>query len=248
VTLGYLNTSIRRFLKGLLIKYAQHLSKSASDCHIQNMVSLIPKNADLLLDIGCGAGQLFYANDYSQTVGLDLDRNSLKLARTRLDGLIMADLNKGLPLKSNVVDVIYSDQAIEHLIETDQFAEEVFRILRPTGCAVIGTENLASWHNIFALLVGEQPSSGPYISSKYKIGFHPIWNEVDKKYNCYNGHNKVFTFKALSQFFWLHGFEIEKSLVSGYYPIPGALSRLFMALDSVHSHFMVFKVRKRQQR
>jgi ubiquinone/menaquinone biosynthesis C-methylase UbiE len=222
------------------------ISKSASDCHRENLKSLLPKNADWLLDVGCGNAQSFYRHSSNLIIGVDLDSDSLKIAKKRIDGVILADLNKGLPIKSNSMDVVYSDQVIEHMINTDLFAQEMMRVLKSDGYALVGTENLASWHNIFALLMGDQPSSGPYISSRYKIGFHPIWNQIDKKYNCYNGHNKVFTFKAISEFLRLHGFKIETSLVSGYYPTSGVMSKLLGAIDKRHAHFMVFKVRKQK--
>jgi SAM-dependent methyltransferase len=232
------------YFKRSFLKYIFQISKSASDLHYENLKSLLPQNTNWFLDIGCGAGQSFYGNSSNQVIGIDLDLDSLKIAKKRIYSVILADLNKGLPIKSNSIDIIYSDQVIEHLINTDLFAQEIRRILTSGGHAIIGTENLASWHNIFALLLGDQPSSGPYISSKYKIGFHPIWNQIDQKYNCYNGHNKVFTFKALEDFLHLHGFEVITSLVSGYYPLEGAISRFFATVDKRHAHFIVFKIRK----
>ena len=70
------------------------------------------------------------------------------------------DLNKKFPIKDNSVDVVVSDQVIEHLTDVvDNFVKEIFRILKPEGYAVISTENLSSWNNLFALLFGYGPPS-----------------------------------------------------------------------------------------
>lgn len=74
-------------------------------------------------------------------------------------------MNKGIALENESIDVVFSNQVIEHLYETDKFISEIYRILKPGGYAVISTENLSSWHNIFALILGWQPFSLSNISS-----------------------------------------------------------------------------------
>lgn len=59
---------------------------------------------------------------------------------------------------------------IEHLFDTDNFVSESFRILKPGGYTIVSTVNLASWHNIFALILGYQPFDFANISIKGTIG------------------------------------------------------------------------------
>jgi 2-polyprenyl-3-methyl-5-hydroxy-6-metoxy-1,4-benzoquinol methylase len=58
---------------------------------------------------------------------------------------------------------------IEHLRDTDGFMIELQRVLKPGGIAVISTNNLASWHNIVALMLGAQPFPAD-VSSNFAIG------------------------------------------------------------------------------
>jgi SAM-dependent methyltransferase len=76
-----------------------------------------------------------------------------------------ADLNDGLPFDDERFDVVVSNQVLEHLADTDAFVSEVARVLRPGGVAAVSTENLASWHNIAALLLGWQPFSLSNVTS-----------------------------------------------------------------------------------
>jgi SAM-dependent methyltransferase len=170
--------------KKMIAKYILYLSKSAYDDHVENLKKLLTSCTGVLLDVGCGAGFIFEKRQ-NQIIGVDINRASSKIAKQKMGDVILADLNRGIPIRSKAIDIVYSDQVIEHLIDTDMFAEEILRVVKDDGFAVIGTENLASWHNIYALLLGKQPSSGPYVSSKFKIGYHPIWREIDKRYLLY---------------------------------------------------------------
>jgi len=51
------------------------------------------------------------------------------------------------------------------LVETWTFVTELHRILVPHGYLIIDSPNLASWHNVFALVLGIQPFSGPNLIS-----------------------------------------------------------------------------------
>jgi SAM-dependent methyltransferase len=67
-------------------------------------------------------------------------------------------------------DVIFSNQVIEHLDYPDNFVREAFRVLKTDGYVVVATENMASWHNIFALLLGYQDFSSQGPSREYRMG------------------------------------------------------------------------------
>ena len=78
-------------------------------------------------------------------------------ATDRLDEARRTDLNEPWPLTNESVDVLHSNQVIEHLPRTDHFMPEVRRVLRPGGYALVSTNNLASCHNIVSLVLGLQP-------------------------------------------------------------------------------------------
>lgn len=57
---------------------------------------------------------------------------------------IVADFEKPLPLKSEAYDLVYSAYAIEHISwrNVPQFVNEIYRILKPNGRAVVITADL----------------------------------------------------------------------------------------------------------
>ncbi len=59
--------------------------------------------------------------------------------------LIQSDL-RDLPLAENIFDAVYSMGTIEHFPEYQQAVEEIYRVLRPGGKAIIGVPNQ---HDLF---------------------------------------------------------------------------------------------------
>jgi hypothetical protein len=115
---------------------------------------------------------------------------------------------------------------IEHLFDTDTFVSEIRRLLKPGGVSVTSTENLASWHNIGALLMGWQPFSLTNVTSKRGGVGNPLAVTRD------NGpppagwqHHRVFAARGLSELFEAHGFERVELLGAGYYPFSPKLGR-----------------------
>lgn len=88
----------------------------------------------ILYDLGCGEVPyrhffLQYAEHY---VGVDWSDSSHK---TIAD--IMADLNKPLPIDSNIADTVVSLSVLEHLCEPQVMLNEAYRILKPGGAIVL---------------------------------------------------------------------------------------------------------------
>ena len=236
-------------MKKILLKlwsYSEQINR-------ENFLSLLERDASAkLLDLGCDNGE--FTIEASKIIGTnriygtDLIKERLKKTKEKGIYIIKADLNKKLPFNSDTFDVIISNQVIEHLINIDLFIEEIYRIIKPGGYAIISTENLASWHNIFALLLGQQAFSQT-ISSKSHIGcslsphFHEKTGEwADNKEPL---HIKIFAYEGLKQIFGLYNFKIEKLIGSGYYPIPNrSLMKILSTIDPRHTHFLTIKVRK----
>lgn len=174
--------------------------------------------------------------------GTEILSSSVIKARKRGVEVKECDCNKELPYKDSIFDIIHSNQVIEHLSNTDMFMEEIYRILKPGGYAVISTENLASWHNIFALILGFMPFSLTNISTKKAAIGNPFAPHVGKEATQATSwqHMRIFTIYGLKDLSEKVGFVTEKVLTSGYYP----LGNWFSKIDQTHSHFFVLKLRK----
>lgn len=199
-----------------------------------------------LLDCGCGTGE-FTARcaltiGTKNVYGVELDDKNIGKAESRGIKCIRADLNERLPIDSSCFDVIISNQVIEHLLNCDTFIEEIQRILKPGGYAVISTENMSSWHNIFALVLGYRPFSQFYST---KFFGNPLSTHDKEEESELGTHIRVLAYRPFKDFFELYRFKVESLLGAGYYPMPSKpLMRLMSKMDPRHAHFMTIKVRK----
>lgn len=213
-----------------------------------NFLSLLERNSSAsLIDLGCGKGDFTMKCakqiGTNNVWGVEIDEKLAKEARTKGIKTISADLNEKLPLQTGSFDVVMSNQVLEHLINSDLFVKEIYRLLKPDGYAVVSTENLSSWHNIFALALGYRPFSLDY-SYRIKIG-NPLsphsGEEVVEKSLV---HLKIFPYQALKELFEIYGFRVEKLVGGGYYLMPIFLfSKVLSKIDARHSHFLTLKLK-----
>src|SRR4051812_12803199 len=102
-----------------------------------------------MLDMGCGDGA--WTLDVARHIGAD-DVHGVEMISAAADGarargidVVAADLAAPLTVyEDESFDVIHSNQVIEHLRDTDCFMQEIRRLLRPGGYALVSTNNLSS--------------------------------------------------------------------------------------------------------
>jgi len=213
----------------------------------------------MFLDCGCFNGErtikMARVINTKNIFGIDFNRDKILMARKLKIKAIRSDLNDVLPYKDNFFDVVTSIHSIEHLIYPDNFVKEVYRVLKPNGYFIVLTPNLASWHNVIALLFGIQPFSGPNIFDETdlandgniidQINLDELKRRTINKQDQEDGrHIKVMTYKTLKKLLKLKHFKIEKSSGFGYYPFPNFFSRLLCRMDISHSHYFIMKARK----
>ena len=147
---------------------------------------------------------------------------------------------------------------IEHLASTATFVDELYRVLKPGGYAVIATPNLAAWHNVFALLLGLQPFSGPSVTDMTDGEIDLVRRLHRRAYDMaeegeaqrpegaetVHRHLVVLAYRTLVNTLTRHGFVVESARGYGYYPLPPLLARLAERLDVRHSVHLLVKVRK----
>ncbi|MCF7820371.1 MAG: class I SAM-dependent methyltransferase [Candidatus Pacebacteria bacterium] len=108
----------------------------------------------IILDLACGSGygSNILAEKAKQVIGVDIDSEAIKEARTKylhsnLSFEVVSALRLGLD--SNSVDLIVSLETVEHFEQKDQikFLQELKRVLKPDGLLIMSTPNsLASKH------------------------------------------------------------------------------------------------------
>lgn len=202
----------------------------------ENIVRALAAHAPAgsLLDLGCddGARTSLYARaaGASDVHGVEMVEARAAIARERGISVVCADLGAPLPFADETFDAVVSNQVIEHLFDTDLLLAEAFRVLKPGGIVVTSTENLASWHNVAALLLGWQPFSLTNVSSAGSIG-NPLGLAVGGDHREYVvgapwQHRRVFATRGLVDLHRAHGFTAVRSLGAGYFPLPSRAGRL----------------------
>jgi len=129
-------------------------------------------NADWLIDVGCGYGDLSLelASKGKNVVLLDIDKKRLLIAKNRfqkfgLDGeFVCGDAHK-LPFPDNVFDVSFSNLVIEHVADPVKILLEKLRVSR-LKAVVICTNSFSlpgTRFTYYRLLARKKPETVPNI-------------------------------------------------------------------------------------
>jgi SAM-dependent methyltransferase len=166
------------------------------------------------------------------------------ICRSKQIGISTRDLNEGLDFPSNTFDVVLGNQVLEHLIETDLYVKEVLRVLKPGGYTLQATNNLASWHNIMALVLGMQPMPCHASNEVRQLGNRLIHQRSSRYSHRGRVHWRIFAYAALHDLFVHHGFESVNVRPAGYYPFPPRLAALMAKIDKRHSAYLILTASK----
>ncbi|MBS3131507.1 class I SAM-dependent methyltransferase [Candidatus Woesearchaeota archaeon] len=240
----------------MLTGYFSYLYRDTTEKYRNRLLASIPKvPKGRLLDLGCwdGKNSLMYgkAAGTKEVYGLELVKSLVEKARKNGVKAQCCDLNNKFPFKNEMFDIVVANHVIEHLVNVKGFMSEIRRVLKPGGCALIGTPNLASWHNVAALFLGRQPYSGPTIMPKSEgkgisssISKKRIKDIFTENYGENMEHIKVMAAKELVLLSRRTGFSSVKVYGFGYYPLPPFLAGMMASFDCSHSHYVVAKVMK----
>lgn len=112
--------------------------------HIAELVGFPATKGKRVLEIGCGLGTdgVQFAKAGASYVGLDLSLRSVPLAKKNFEwrnlsaSLLVSDA-ESLPIKKDSVDVVYSHGVLHHTPDIQRAVNDIHRVLRPGGEAVV---------------------------------------------------------------------------------------------------------------
>ena len=128
--------AVRRAWDDIAETYAARRDPTGSDADlVSDLRERLPEDP-VVLDVGCGDGARTLANLPAGSIGLDVSRRSLDLARETVTGarLVQGDM-LALPLADGSVDAITAYHAVFHVPRADHptVYREFARVLRPGG-------------------------------------------------------------------------------------------------------------------
>lgn len=129
-------------------KTLSDIQKSKNIDFVLYFDEFLDRNNYRMLEVGCATGN-FLANDPKNVVGVDMNRNSLKIAKSRSFEVLQSDVENGLCFKDNSFNAIYASAVIEHLSNPISFLKECFRILKSDGLLVAITEDFSKAYKVF---------------------------------------------------------------------------------------------------
>jgi len=177
----------------------QHIE--AQDVQRIHLLKKLMPPCDVYVDVGCGCGDITDSLKLScKKIGVDGCGVTLGKANAVFDRVVYADLNNDFLIDTSA-DVIWCGETIEHILNTGNFLENCYRILRSGGTLILSTPNLSSWINRIMLLVGLQPFLTE-VSEKYHVG-----NPFRMKGLIPGGHIHVFTRRAMKEILKAVGFK-----------------------------------------
>ena len=130
-----------------------------------------------LLEVGCGVGidLLRFARGGAKVTGVDLAETSIELARQNFaQNQLQATLDimngEALRLPDNSFDVVYAHGVLQYTANAQTMMDELYRVLRPGGTAIMMVYNRYSWLNGLSHLmkVGLEHEDAPVLR-KYSI-------------------------------------------------------------------------------
>lgn len=127
--------------------------------HIKEIVRFERWAGKDVLEAGCGIATdgMQFARAGARYTGMDFSPSALSLARRRFD-MAGADarLERGsiaeLPFPDDSFDLVYSNGVIHHLPETQRVVDELHRVLRPGGTAIVMVYHRNSFNYFFTIM------------------------------------------------------------------------------------------------
>lgn len=126
-------------------KYAESTLEADTFTRKERLRYCLPESIEgkTILDIGCGPGvQIPYLAPKNTLIGLDISKHAL--LRAKKNGYIGLEANLDgchLPFQDGQFDIVVATDILEHLFGPLEVLQEIRRVLKPNGFALISVPN-----------------------------------------------------------------------------------------------------------
>lgn len=208
-----------------------------------------------LLDVGCGDGSFLFRyldSPPAEFHGVEASPSLRGAAEKRGIKVTAFDLNSVWPFPDNMFEVVHCSQVIEHLHNTRLFVEELKRVLQPGGTALVTSENLTSFLNLGAMMLGYTPFTlmrvcGWYLGNPLGLHYQEHIEEgvpiTDPTFAGVTGHIRALSVLQAQELFERIGIPAEVKSI-GLMPLPDGLGRLLEPLMPRRGHLLLIRAVK----
>lgn len=122
-----------------------------------SLIARVPKTTKRLLDVGCGTGALgqrIKEELNCEVVGITYSEAEAKLARDRVDEVVVSDLNNLGAVGAGLFDCIVCSHVLEHLYRPDEILLTLRRELSDDGTLIVALPNPLHWRQRLEFLLG----------------------------------------------------------------------------------------------
>lgn len=127
------------------------------DRRLELVRSYVELEGRRILDIGCGVGM--YVSKFRKysdhVVGIDVEEDRVQAGSSSLPHLCVAR-GEDLPFQPGSFDVVFLHEVLEHVDDDSQVVQEVCRVLRPGGHAVIFVPNRLYFFETHGFYLGQR--------------------------------------------------------------------------------------------
>ena len=155
--------------------------------YLPQMVDFSSYQGKRLLEVGCGAGidLVRFARAGAIVTGVDLAEVSINLAcqnfaQNGLTAKLRAMNGEALEFEENNFDVVYAHGVLQYTADAHKMVNEIYRVLRPGGEAILMVYNKYSWLNLLSKLMNvelehqDAPVLNKYSIWEFKRLLHPF--------------------------------------------------------------------------
>jgi 2-polyprenyl-3-methyl-5-hydroxy-6-metoxy-1,4-benzoquinol methylase len=118
----------------------------------------VPAGSRRVLDLGCSTGALgaeLKRQTGATVVGVELDTGYAEQARSRLDRVVVSDVEsflRGEPPPEAPFDCVVAADVLEHLVDPWLALRQAAKLVRPGGTVVISVPNVLHWRGLARLV------------------------------------------------------------------------------------------------
>lgn len=117
------------------------LVKYIENKRIKTVISLLDAQwNEMVLDVGCGSGRIMKNVHLADVVGIDISTSLLRKARDKYLNVRYGNA-ENIPFIDGLFDRVYCSEVIEHLLHPENAVNEIHRVTRKGGIAVISIPN-----------------------------------------------------------------------------------------------------------